>query len=80
MFTIRYTYEIVKTVEDTLVIFELDKNNYRWYPKLFMLFSLIFGIVAMPLILPEILAKERFSIIKKQSAEILEKDFGFIKK
>lgn len=84
MYAIIYGYQICLTVTETLFIFDIPTNEYiegkAWNPHVYMLILLLIVFITVPVFLhSQIIEKDKWETIKRVSAYILERSYGFKK-
>jgi hypothetical protein len=78
MYSIKYGWEIAKTVMDILFMFDVNYLEYNWHPVSYMIAVFLLSLIAMPFFIP-LIFKKRYKVIKQASSHILINKFGFEK-
>lgn len=81
MYTYSYGLEISKTVVDVLNLFDMSyKDHYvdkGWNPNMYIFWSFIVALIAMPLVLLIVLFENKYKTVKEASGSILKDSYGF---
>lgn len=80
MYTWRYSYEVMQSVVQTLVILDINYSEYKWSPSAFMITSTVISFFLMPLVAVNIFSASRFEVIKAMTSSILVDSFGLTEK